>query len=201
MDDREREVHNEGEAGYKGGAAEAYMPAAIPVAAEASTPLTWTHWGSVLSGLAVVIALTALLTALGAGIGLRLLPIAGGGGLAYWIVGSTIVSLFVGSMLANRFARVANVSSGIWHGVLIWSLMLILNIIGVFGTGPMGMPLFVSRVGAMNVTGALPTLAAVSWWFFISSVLGLIAAILGGAAGVKETEAGVHEHPRHERHA
>ena len=198
MDDREREAHNEGEAGYKGGAAEAYLPSVAPVAAEASTPLTWTHGGSVFSGLAVTIALIALLSALGAGLGFKLLPM-GGGGLAYWIVGSTIISLFVGTMLANRFARVTNVASGIWHGVLIWSLLLILNVTGVLGAGPLGMPLLVSRAGAATAAGGMPTVSGVAWWFFISSVLGLIAAILGGSAGVRDAE--LHEHIVHERPA
>lgn len=188
MDDKEREVHKKEETGVKGGAAEAYLPS-IAHAAEASTPLTWTHWGSILSGLVLTIALTALLSALGAGFGLKMLPITGGGALAYWIVGSTVVSLFVGSMLANKLAKVDNVSSGIWHGVIIWALMLILNITGVIGAGPFGIPLFVGRVGAAVATGAAPTLMALAWWFFISSVLGLIAAVLGGAAGVKEEHA------------
>jgi hypothetical protein len=183
MEEKERESEEE-QAGQKGGAAEAYLHAgAVPRAAEFVLPIGRIQWGPLFAGLAVSMAVTVLLTALGRGLTLTLGP-TGVGGLAYWMIGVAAIGLFLGSMLAARQSRATQVSTGVGHGLVIWSLFLIADVVfGVVGffSRMTGFAEIYQSGGLMGFVGA--------WWLFIGYAILLAAAGIGGAVGVKsETE-------------
>jgi hypothetical protein len=184
--DQERKHDDRGrteDVGAKGGAAEAM---AMPVAATAVTAagIGRVRWGAVWAGFIVTISLTLLLTTLGIGLGLTMVPTGHTGGLAYWILASTIVSLFIGAVLTSKLGGVRTVGAGIVHGVLVWGLLVLLDAVaGGMARGAAGF------AGMLVVTGpemgerAMMTRIA-GWWFFVGGLVTLISAMLGGAAGV-----------------
>ncbi|MCL5104382.1 MAG: hypothetical protein M1133_09755 [Armatimonadetes bacterium] len=180
MEEHERERDVEGQ---KGGTAEAYMGAgAVPVAGEVVIPIGRIQWGPVLSGLAVAMGLTILLSALGRGLGLMLGP-TGVGPLAYWLVGSAAVGLFLGGMLAARQSRASHIWTGAMHGLVIWSLFIIADTV-------FGMVGYFSHMTSMNVFGPMRTVISTTgaWWLFIGYIVLLIASSLGGVAGITSEE-------------
>lgn len=186
--------------GRKGGAAEAHagaVPAYYDRAAAAATevtPLGWIRWGSTIAGLVIALATIAFLNAVGVGLGLRFNTNAAGGGLAYWLIASAAIGLFLGSFLAARFAKARTVGSAIMHGVVIWAIFMLLDISG-FGLGT-GFGLFYGTMATAVplAPGAGPTslLISLAWWFVIGYLVALIAAVLGGAAGVTQYEEEIH---------
>lgn len=89
-------------------------------------------WGAVLAGTITAIGIHLLLTALGAGAGLtHFRPLTDSNPVAAYSVGTAIVwSLFAiialsfGGWVAGRFSRCLR--SGLLHGVLVWSLTLVI---------------------------------------------------------------------------
>src|ERR1035441_3764788 len=89
-------------------------------------------WGAVLAGTAVAIGIHLLLTALGMGAGLAIFrPMADTNPVAHFSAGATVAwSLFAiiavsfGGWVAGRYSGCLR--SGLMHGVLVWSLTLIL---------------------------------------------------------------------------
>ncbi|MHB9038781.1 MAG: hypothetical protein ACYC64_19215 [Armatimonadota bacterium] len=180
MDEQEREK----DVGQKGGASEAHMaahryyePTATAVT-DIAIPASRIQWGPTFAGLLVALSVTFLWTALGIALGV------GVGGLGYWIVGFGSLGLFLGSMLAARTAR-ADVVPAILHGVIIWSLAMILH---VFAFGGIGGVLVAAAVDAQAATaGVMPMTQAFvtgAWWFFGGFLILLVASILGGLAGI-----------------
>jgi len=99
-------------------------------------------WGAVLAGTIAAIGIYLLLTALGVGAGLATFrPMTDTNPVANLSVGAAIVwSLFaiialsVGGWVAGRFSRCLR--SGLMHGVLVWSLTLIITLpLLALGTG------------------------------------------------------------------
>lgn len=195
MNEREREVQSEPQGeGRKGGAAEAYT-GAYPAAVAFEVPLGRVRWGAVLAGLAVAIATTLLISSLGRAIGLRAATPGGAGGLAYWMIGSTVIGLFIGSMLASRLGRVIGLWTDVLHGLVLWSLLMIWDVLSrsLLSGLPTGL---VPAAGGPVTTSASMMTTASPWWFFIGYVILLIAAVLGGIAGIAsdETAEAHHEH-------
>ncbi len=189
MAEQDRERRREEEAGQKGGAAEAFMGGiALPQAAEVVIPIGRVQWGPVFSGLVVAVGISVVLSALGVALGFSLGPPPRAGGLPYWMIGSQVVGLFIGAMLAARQSRVSHMFTGVVTGAVVWSLFLIADL--VFGlTG------FFSQMTAVTrpfVATARTMTANLGWWIFIGYIILLISAILGGASGVTPEEE-VHE--------
>lgn len=190
------------EEGFKGGAAEAHAGTApyydrVTAAVTEVTPLGWIRWGSTIAGLVIALATIALLNAVGVGVGLRFNPDAAGGGLAYWLIASVAVGLFLGSFLAARFAKARTTGSAIMHGVVVWAIFMLLDI-GGFGLGT-GFGLFYSTMATAVPldpgAGVTSLLTSLAWWFVIGYLVALIASILGGAAGVTHYEEEIHVAP------
>jgi len=93
-------------------------------------------WSAVFAGVLVAIVSQMLLTLLGVGIGLSTIdpvteqnPTAGlGTGSAVWYIISSLLSLFIGGMIAGRLASAPRLFDGIIHGVLTWCLATLLTI-------------------------------------------------------------------------
>ncbi|MBI3945102.1 MAG: hypothetical protein HY321_04230 [Armatimonadetes bacterium] len=170
------------ERGVAGGAA----PAA---AAWPATGLERLSWGAVWSGLLVALATQMILSAFGLGLNLYGLTESATGGIApnlsalgLWTAIWALISLFLGGLVAARLANSLTAMNGIWHGIVVWALTLALGtlltalgITGVFG--------FLSpRMMAAPGFG-MGDIMNTAWGFFIGSLLGLGAAVLGGWLG------------------
>jgi len=161
-------------------------------------------WGSIFAGLFVAIAAQLLLSALGVLVGFGTAAITTveqlqqvSAGVGIWIAISALISAFIGGYVASRLANVRFTSDGLWHGLTVWSLILVtsvlLSTLGV--TGLLGFATTVAQV--LGITPAVPpaqvtpadiqaatdAAAAFSGWFLLGSLLALAAALLGGWLG------------------
>gem|GEM_PF-3197520 len=194
-------------AGRKGGT---YVgtSAATPVSAEAAAVeavglahrVRWTGvWIGLLLVLPIELTLTALVVWIAAPTyGTRLAEVAGI--IGFWSALFAVVGVFIGSLVAARLADTTQTASGLWHGIAVWGLAMlggtVLRSIGSIGRfGYLGTlmgrvpPAFAPTTSpppaaTADVTRALMVTAA---WFVIGSVVAFIAALLGGAAGVRHT--------------
>jgi hypothetical protein len=90
------------------------------------------RWGAVFAGLVVALALQAVLTLLGAAIGLSTMDDGAGRGLgigaAIWVILSVLISLYVGGLVTGHLAGVLTRGDGALHGILMWGLSTILAV-------------------------------------------------------------------------
>ena len=86
-------------------------------------------WGAIFAGVVVIFAVQFLLSLLGLGIGMTTLdPATGdtpgaaafGGGAALWWIGASLVSVFIGGLVAGRLAGVFRKTDGLLHGFVTW---------------------------------------------------------------------------------
>ncbi|MDQ2741064.1 MAG: hypothetical protein M3Z66_02005 [Chloroflexota bacterium] len=135
-------------------------------------------WSAIFAGVALVIAIEVLLGALGAGVGLGFVnPKAGttpeasnfGIGAGIWWLVSTVIALIIGGYAAARLAGVPTRFDGVLHGLVIWSLALLLTIYLITSTvgGLVG--------GAFSVIGGTVSAAG--------SAIGSAASTAGGGLG------------------
>jgi hypothetical protein len=109
-------------------------------AAEVAVPpagLRRISWGAVLAGAAIVLAVQFLLSLLGLGIGLSTVDLRTGDapqptslriGAGLWWLISNLIALFIGGYLAARLSGMPSRVDGIIHGVLTWSVTLLITI-------------------------------------------------------------------------
>lgn len=179
--------------GRKGGSAEGFLgahpyagryyyePTATAVT-DIVVPATRIQWGPVFAGLLIAMAVTFLFTALGMAIGLS------ASGLGYWVVGFASLGLFLGSLYTARTAK-ADVLPAIMHGIINWSLFMIVTL---FAFGNIAGTIAAAVVGELPATPQAAPLVEVArnvgWWFFGGFLILLAASILGGLAGVNPPE-------------
>ncbi|NLC56507.1 MAG: hypothetical protein GX774_06705 [Armatimonadetes bacterium] len=184
MERREgEEIHITPEHGSAGGVA----PAA---AAWPAIGVDRIRWGAIWAGLLVAIATQMILSAFGLAIGLysfTAATVGGVGGINWSAVGLWsaiwgLIALFLGGWTAARLASSPSLANGIWHGAIVWALTLVLGtLLAALGiTGVLGfLPSRVLTTPGITTGDVINT----SWGFFIGSLLGLGAAIWGGAVG------------------
>lgn len=155
------------EEGRKGGSLEGsmafprYYEPTVTAVTDIVIPATRVQWGPIFAGLVVFAGFWLLFESLGIAVGFAAY------GLGFWTIAFATVGLFLGSFLASRTAK-AELVPAIVHAVVLWSLVLILSIIG-FG-----------RVAF----GAIPAGGVNAWWFFIGYIIMLGGSILGGILGM-----------------
>jgi hypothetical protein len=210
------EIHDEPEYGAKGGAMQgAYATpgyaGARPYLAEYTEQGFFLkdriRWGSVWAGLVIALTVQLLLSALGVALGIRgLVPSPGevsettATTLGLWMAVSAIIALFLGGLATARFAGIAGTHNGVWNGVVLWALALLLGTIaasaGVGGAldqimrGPVGM----GSAAPGEVQRALGMASAGAGWFVVGAIVALIAAAVGGAVGARHEVETVEEH-------
>lgn len=113
------------------------------------------RWGAVFAGSLVATALWLLLQTLGTGIGLSAIDashpasLRGAGiGTGIWSLIAPLIALFVGGLIAGRFATTFSRGNGALHGLVVWALSTIVGVLAVVS--------FVSMVagGAVSLTKA-----------------------------------------------
>jgi hypothetical protein len=94
-------------------------------------------WGAVLAGALLALIIQLSLNLLGIAIGATTIhpethdsasPQTLATGAAFWVGLSTLISLFVGGWVAARFAGIPNQIDGVLHGVVVWSLVMLISL-------------------------------------------------------------------------
>lgn len=172
-------------------------------------------WGAVFAGVAVAIALGALLNMLGLAIGAtaanpwtmdsgdaKALTI--GGGL--WVAFSNAVALQVGAFIAARAAKYPDHHRGLFQGLAVWGVAFVLAFAGL-GSGLGGLlhggdaAVTAYATAADDASGpddrvsdadakaaaekAADVTAGLAWWGVATMVLGAIGAVAGGRLGAR----------------
>jgi hypothetical protein len=155
------------------------------------------RWSAIFGGTAIGVALWILLEMLGAGLGLVSMHLDHAGVRnALWLgVGAMvapILAMFFAGLFAARFCGYYGRGIGALHGLVVWSLTAVVGLCARIA-------LVMSLLGGVSVEDSSgPTLqqgadALGRVLLFGGAVfgLGLIAAVLGGVAGVRRRDAGV----------
>lgn len=173
------------------------------------------RWGPIFAGLVVAIASQLVLTGLGAAIGLTSLAgsdaaqnNAGGVGTAVgiWSIISLLIALFLGGWVTARACGPMNRKTALLNGAILWATTLAVSawllssgVAGAFGLVAQGADAVINQVPvdalpdaaqnpnvtqeqAQNIAG---NAAKVGWSFSLGSLLGLVAALGGSAAGAR----------------
>lgn len=161
------------------------------------------NWGAIWAGSFVGFGIQLVLTALGLGIGLwaidpavneplRNLPV----GVEVWSGLAWLFSAFMGAYVAAWLSGSFLRSSGVFHGMVTWGLMM--SALILLDTTIMGF-LMVGNYGNLSgIKGLVPvpsveTLDAICWWLFASGIVSLGFAYLGGRIGVKAAQESIGE--------
>jgi len=132
---------------------------------ESSRLVGATSWAAIASGVFITLALQSLLLMFGLALGLSVGDKMIAGGYALWAVIVQLVAITVGAALAARISHAHHRRGGMVAGIMTWAVALAL---GATLTGATLSQRFES-------TGA--------WAGFLGAILGLGAAIVGGALG------------------
>ena len=140
------------------------------------------RWGAVFGGAVIGIALLATLSSLWFALAYGADVDQIRSNLEWYVGASAIASLFVAGLLAGWLSGVQGAGSGMFNGVAIWALVVILTIAaGVPAT------MNVLNLGAVaeidTVPLLQPTADTILWATFLSIAIGLVASGLGGAIG------------------
>jgi hypothetical protein len=136
-------------------------------------------WGGVWAGVLVTMGGLALLSALGVAVGMtairpgsesvdRVMTIAG-----VWGAASLLAALFIGGMVATRIGMVYDRATGLFEGVLVW-IVTVMLMAAFAGSGLVLVP---------DVTLDLEGGKAAAWIGLAAMVLSLLAACAGAMAG------------------
>jgi len=132
---------------------------------EGSRWLGTIRWSAIASGVFIALALQTLLLLLGLAFGLSVGDETVGGGYALWAVIVQLVCLAIGAAVAAALSHAHGRMSGIAAGVMTWAVSLVIG----------------GALSGFTLTQRLDGTAA--WSAFVGALLGLIAAIAGGAFG------------------
>jgi hypothetical protein len=172
-------------------------------------------WGAVIAGVAVAIALGALLNMLGLAIGAtaanpwtmdsgdaKALTI--GGGL--WVAFSNAAALQVGAFIAARAAKYPDHHRGLFQGLAVWGVAFVLafaglgsSVGGLLQGGDTAATAYATaadevsgpddRVSDADAKAAAEqagdVTASLAWWGVATMVLGAIGAVAGGRLGAR----------------
>jgi hypothetical protein len=110
----------------------------VTTAVTTDVPVRRISWGAILAGLTVSLVAMIGLNMLGLAIGAATVnprldadPItpALGTGAAIWILGSNIISLFLGGIVAGRMAGMSDNIDAMLHGIVQWGLAFLLTVV------------------------------------------------------------------------
>lgn len=134
---------------------------------------SWIRWGAVAAGAVIGIGLLALLTSLFAAIG----------GEAQWMANnlhwfgfiSAVVALFAAGLIAAVLSSARGLMAGLFQGLTTWGLILVVVVAFPF---PPALGLLTTFGAPAVQVGTGPL-----WAAFLSLVVGLVVAALGGLLG------------------
>jgi hypothetical protein len=171
-----------------GGAAPAAPEAAGPGRAGGRGLTDWVRWGPIWAGFLTVISVLAILGALGTAIGLTVWGAGSNTAFNYgWAILIGIIAYFLGGWLAARSAGVAGLGAAALNGGLVWALSLLAVLVLVVVGASSAVGAIGGNLGsALGTTrGATGTAASAAWISFVTFVIGLCLAMLGGLVGAR----------------
>lgn len=135
---------------------------------ESSRLVAATSWGAIAAGVFVALALQTLLLLMGLALGLSVGDRTVSGGYTLWAVLVQLGALAVGAALAARVARADTRLGGMVAGAMTWAVTIVLGGLGGLTLASVAM---------------IPGATSGAWAAFLGILLGLGAAVLGGAFG------------------
>src|SRR4051794_37121758 len=130
-------------------------------------------WGGIWGGVLVGMGLLLLLTSLGVAIGISAVDPRGGNdaetvgmGAAIWAAISLLLSLYVGGMVSTRIGAVFDKTTGMFEGVLVWVLSVLLMAylagsgIGLVASGAFKLVGGATQAIGSMVSGATPDISS-----------------------------------------
>jgi hypothetical protein len=173
------------------------------------------RWGSIIAGFVIALATQLVLSALGTANGLSLIsstgaPRSNAPGIftwvGIWVIISVFISLFVGSWVTARASGPMTRSTAILNGTIFWATTLVISswlvtsgVTGVLSvvTSNAGAVINQAQQSGVNVLNNVPnvtaqqareiasSVATAGWTFIISSLLGLVASLIGASIGTR----------------
>ncbi len=167
----------------------------------------WVRWGPIWSGFFTIVSVLAIIGSLGAAIAFSVWHASPNNAFAYgWSIMTGIIAYFLGGWVTARAAGVAGTGAAVLNAGLTWALSLIaILVVTIYGAGSafglLGSNLSVLLHGGPGVTNG--SLATTGWVTFVSLVIGLILAMLGGMLGARRLPGlhGVHMPGQREQRA
>jgi hypothetical protein len=172
------------------------------------------RWGPVISGVLVALATQLILSSAFAAIGAGTIASSGAprsiapdiaGNVGIWSTIALLISLFVGGWITSRACGPMNRNTALLNGAILWATTLALSswllasgVSGAFGIAASNAGEVINQVQQPGV--AVPQTPQVTaqqareiadatsralWWFVFGSLLGLVAALIGAAVGVR----------------
>jgi len=150
-----------------------------------------TRWGPIFGGLVATIATAAVLSVLGAALGLSTTGAAAADGLttagAIWGGIVLLVSFFVGGYVAARTSAPGGMLFAVVNSSLVWAASLVFGILlAAIGLGSIVGLLGVSVPNLFAPATGAATAPAIGtmWAAFIGMIVALVAAVVGGLVGM-----------------
>lgn len=174
------------------------------------------RWGPIISGLMIAVATQLILSAFGAANGLSLIGSTGaprsnagsiGSGVGIWTIVSVFISLLIGGWIVARACGPMKRTTALINGAIFWALtlafgswLLASGVTAAFGVVASSAGAIANQVqqGVSNLPNQVPNLSAEQareiasnaatglWSFVLGSLLGLVAALIGTAAGTRK---------------
>ncbi len=173
------------------------------------------RWGPIIAGFVIALATQLVLSALGTANGLSLIgstgaPRSNAPGITtwvgIWVIISVFISLFVGGWVTARASGPMTRSTAILNGTIFWATTLVISswlvtsgVTGVLSvvTSNAGAIINQAQQSGVNVLNNVPnvtaqqareiasSVATAGWTFVISSLLGLVASLIGASIGTR----------------
>lgn len=173
------------------------------------------RWGPIISGLLVGLSTQLILSALFGAIGATFVSDSGtpgsiapniAGNVGIWSTIALLISLFVAGWITTRACGPMNRSTALLNGAILWattlavsSWLLASGVSGAFGVAAYNagevinqiqlqgadIPQNVPTINAQQASQIADATSKGLWWFVFGSLLGLIASMIGAAAGAR----------------
>ncbi|MBD2500316.1 hypothetical protein [Anabaena azotica] len=180
------------------------------------------RWGPIISGVLVALATQLILSALFAAIGAGTVAGSGAprsitpgvaNNVGLWSTIGLLISLFTGGWVTARACGPMNRNTALLNGAILWATTLALSswllasgVSGAFGIAASNagdvinqaqqqgatLPQNVPNVDAQQAREIASATSRGLWWFVFGSLLGLIASMIGAAAGVRSPRSNQH---------
>ncbi len=135
---------------------------------ESSRLAAATSWGAIAAGVFLALAIQTVLLLLGVALGLSFGDRTVGSGFAWWAFLVELFSLGIGALVAARVSDAGSQLAGMIAGTMTWAVVVAIGrALGGFALAGAGL-----RLGASG-----------AWAAFFGVLLGLGAALIGGAIG------------------
>ncbi|HEY7123971.1 MAG TPA: hypothetical protein VH540_08490 [Ktedonobacterales bacterium] len=147
----------------------------------------WVRWGPIWAGLLTIVATLAVMGALGAAIAFSVWGANPNNAFVYgWSILTGIVAYLLGGWMTARTAGVTGVRPAVLNAAMAWALSLAALFVLTFVSAGRTNGL----MGGVAPGLTAPQTATASWITFVTLVIGLILAMIGGAIGSRRLEWG-----------